>query len=325
MSSASLDRVFTTGRWANSSFGVTLKKLFEGNMIQWIQCQGSPPNCLYHYTTSEGLLGILRSNRMWATHVSYLNDPSELRYARALIKSCVKERATQPHSEILSEFFALLLHILTTPSEFYNYYVVCFCEKGDLLSQWRTYSNRGGGYAIGFNANELGEKLTAPIPLLRQIIYDEQTQREWVISTLDRTMAEIELLTTGQTVQEAGRAIVTTMTCLADMLEEYIFSFKDPAFKEEAEWRAIVRHSIAEEFDGQAKLEFRAAGEYPVPYVELDLSPTAGPNTNRLPICSIRMGPTLNPALARKSLEMICTKYGYSSVEVEDSIVPLRA
>lgn len=33
---------------------------------------------LYHYTTQEGLIGILESNCLWATHYKFLNDYSEL-------------------------------------------------------------------------------------------------------------------------------------------------------------------------------------------------------------------------------------------------------
>jgi hypothetical protein len=35
-------------------------------------------------------------------------------------------------------------------------YITCFCEDGDLLSQWRGYADPGG-YAIGFDAAELEE------------------------------------------------------------------------------------------------------------------------------------------------------------------------
>ena len=36
---------------------------------------------LYHYTSLEGLLGIIESKSIWATNVLYLNDASELNYS----------------------------------------------------------------------------------------------------------------------------------------------------------------------------------------------------------------------------------------------------
>ena len=40
---------------------------------------------LYHYTTSEGLLGILRDDKLWATDIFHLNDSSEFEYGRTQI------------------------------------------------------------------------------------------------------------------------------------------------------------------------------------------------------------------------------------------------
>jgi hypothetical protein len=36
---------------------------------------------LFHYTDANGLLGILRSRSLWATHFQSLNDTSEMHYA----------------------------------------------------------------------------------------------------------------------------------------------------------------------------------------------------------------------------------------------------
>jgi hypothetical protein len=39
------------------------------------------PATLYHYTSVDGLLGILRSKRIWATDIRFLNDRSEFFHA----------------------------------------------------------------------------------------------------------------------------------------------------------------------------------------------------------------------------------------------------
>lgn len=39
---------------------------------------GATPPRLYHYTDTRGLLGILDSQQLWATHAFYLNDATEL-------------------------------------------------------------------------------------------------------------------------------------------------------------------------------------------------------------------------------------------------------
>ena len=44
-----------------------------------------PPR-LYHYTSQEGLLGILSSKTLWATRIQYLNDSTEFAYTLALLQ-----------------------------------------------------------------------------------------------------------------------------------------------------------------------------------------------------------------------------------------------
>lgn len=42
-----------------------------------ISTEVSPPPILHHYTTQEGLLGIVESKSIWATNIYYLNDAAE--------------------------------------------------------------------------------------------------------------------------------------------------------------------------------------------------------------------------------------------------------
>lgn len=35
---------------------------------------------LYHYTSVEGIFGILNNNKIWATNMFFLNDISEFKY-----------------------------------------------------------------------------------------------------------------------------------------------------------------------------------------------------------------------------------------------------
>jgi hypothetical protein len=44
--------------------------------------QAKPKALLYHYTDQRGLLGILRSQSIWATHIRYLNDSSEYNHVQ---------------------------------------------------------------------------------------------------------------------------------------------------------------------------------------------------------------------------------------------------
>ena len=63
-----------------------------------------PPAILYHYTTQQGLLGIIRDKEIWASHTQYLNDAREFRHALDLIKEELLKIKSKPDlSEPASE------------------------------------------------------------------------------------------------------------------------------------------------------------------------------------------------------------------------------
>jgi hypothetical protein len=46
---------------------------------------GNHQGNLYHYTSSIGLLGILNTQKIWATEASHLNDSQEIKYGINLV------------------------------------------------------------------------------------------------------------------------------------------------------------------------------------------------------------------------------------------------
>jgi Protein of unknown function (DUF2971) len=130
------------------------------------------PKHLYHYTDAGGLLGILGSTTLWATHVGYLNDSREVLHGAAETAKYIDklwadiERAPEKYpdnfnalkllfDDIREKFPALIEPIMNRHA---GMYVTCFCKEGDLLSQWRGYGG-DGGYAIKFDAAKLRESL----------------------------------------------------------------------------------------------------------------------------------------------------------------------
>jgi len=52
---------------------------------------------LYHYTSAQGLEGIVRTQSLWATDTAFLNDTTEIRYAaEPLIKRMAEHSSTLP-------------------------------------------------------------------------------------------------------------------------------------------------------------------------------------------------------------------------------------
>ena len=318
-------RIKANPMWFRSSISTELAETSRKLLDEWFSYHKSPPQTLYHYTTAAGLIGLLQSNRVWASHAGFLNDASEVVYAQRLVAGVLDQRASGISDEIGAEFFRRAQRMAEPTSGYREFYVACFCEDGDLLSQWRAYGSAGGGYSIGFASHEIGMRWQLlPEFFLRRVLYEEDVQVDLVTKVVDRTLKTLLSSVGGQSLEEANSTIAAALMFLDDHLAEYLFTFKSSTFAEEKEWRAVLNLYSFERDDRLSKLEFRNSNGLAVPYFALDLSPSAGVNTDRLPITSVRFGPTLHPDLAERSLQMVLRRHRYSFAQVFRSNVPLR-
>lgn len=109
-----------------------------------------PENCpsrVYHYTSLDGLLGILKSQQIWATDIRYLNDASEDLYATRAIEQVLTEMGTDDNAQP-----GLTAAINMSRPTTSRAHAACFCQARDLLSQWRAHSAGGTtSYALEFD------------------------------------------------------------------------------------------------------------------------------------------------------------------------------
>jgi hypothetical protein len=283
------------------------------------------PELLYHYTTQEGLLGILgdKDKNIWATHYRYLNDASEGQIVTKLLFDELKRRSGGDDEGVISQGKSILSEITS-----HEVYVTSFSEDGNLLSQWRAYSRKSGGYSIGFSSNYLktigeysmkntpGRYYSHDNPLIHCKYFDndvEKQLKESIQKAVDSYINEEE---------EIRRTPAVRTGCLTpaaialkhfrDFSRECAIT-KDYAFHEEREWR-LVLHQFAED------VLFRQGRSMLIPYLEI---PLAYPE-QRLEIKSICIGPCPNPVEARMSVNMLLKKQNIYNVDVKDSKIPYR-
>jgi len=263
------------------------------------------PSVLYHYTTSSGLLGILNTKSIWATHARFLNDAQELDYGLTLIREILH---SYPASDLVS---AAATHLKESRPA---YFLTCFCAVDDLLSQWRAYarSTTGTGYSLGFDTSFL------PAKHLVEVEYDPATQVVAVRSAIDEHLAQL-----GEFPED-----YISFSLQAALLRLAI-RLKHPTFREEREWRLVYR--LEDENSGfdytSWRAEFRASDRFIVPYIQVEL-PTIDSLSGKDPLHlkSIRVGPTSNPEEARYALKWMMWSYEYSESETTlySSDAPLR-
>jgi hypothetical protein len=214
------------------------------------------PRRLYHYTTLSGLVGITSNSLLWASDVRYMNDASELTYAAELISEVLTETLSGVENEVLRAALPA-----ASVAEFANPFAygigrtwpfaACFCEDGDLLSQWRGYRGAETGYALGMDLHGLvGFGWLPPYTLLRPVVYDSEEQRSEV-----RDVVEVWLRTAGSLIDpERGLDAAEVfpypaLWALQDALAEHHLRFKHPEFAEEQEWRLIKLVDVREELN----------------------------------------------------------------------------
>ena len=272
---------------------------------------------LFHYTNAAGLLGILRSRSLWATHFQSLNDASEMHYGMKQVRDLINAKKEIDEKRFLLSAMGLLdaaFIPVGTP------YVVSFCPVGDLLSQWREYGDRGSGFSIGFDFIELSGIFGTGTSVLK-IEYRPNVQLEILSDTLDAAWSILQLWESKCGQQRFTLSLPSAEGTIEDHCRWQLVSlllgecatFKNPGFREEQELR-LVRLG-----EGDSPRKFRTGRFGMVPYIEL--SPPSG---QKLPIKKIMQGPTADPTAAGGSVQMLLEDYGYADVSVEVSTIPLR-
>lgn len=276
-----------------------------------------PPQIIYHYTSQEGLLGILATKRVWATDILFLNDSSEFQHTLSLTNALLVPFIKTLEAEdlcLVEEMKRMLLDFAG-----HRVFVTSFSEHGDLPSQWTRYASNGLGYSIGFNSQGLIALAAGQGFILRDCLYKEEDKLRLITRDLYRSLEYFrEHRRRGEAPFETPQkcAVFCSLEFYVAMLMAAP-SLKHSSFTEEAEWR-LAGHITKVDL---AALQFRCTPSHLVPYIEVDLScAPAG-----IPLVEIVMGPRVNHELARRSLHDAFKKYGIAPPPVKASKVPLRA
>jgi len=229
---------------------------------------------LYHYTTWDGLLGILKTQTLWATHYRFLNDYSEivlfrdklvsliLPYVREAYEKLVKQspyieqqitqkgglgQVSQDVAEVVVD-----AQYRATGDEIY---ILSFCgqhknphiNNNGLLSQWRGYGS-GGGFVLEFDTQKLeaileieAERFEYSAMHLSDIVYsdDEDRLKTKLSEDLSVIAADIRELFDPQklTVEEKDlKGYMAFVNCVS--------RYKHCGFSEENEVRAVILPTV---------------------------------------------------------------------------------
>ncbi|MBF9315805.1 DUF2971 domain-containing protein [Mycobacteroides chelonae] len=297
------------------------------------------PPSVFHYTTAQGLLGILKapgSRRrlpsnpldrefadhwftLWASDARYLNDSAEISHGAKALADAIRRvhgRDGIPQMHWLAnelETFGVNGRVLTAElketSAEYLAFVTSFSESADDLSQWRAYAE--SGYCIEFETNAL----TALTYTMQPWTYPIDRTLPSVSKVVDGLFPVRYTLTATDYDNLARNALSSPYGGSRGALQA-LGTIKNPTFEAEHEWRLITTVT-----DVEVRERARAGrGGLLIPYIEL--SPPAP--TDDLAVLSITIGPGPDQQLRRDSVLRFLTSIGMDGVQVDTTATTLR-
>lgn len=277
---------------------------------------------LYHYTSGQGLFGILDNAELHCSNVNFMNDPSENTYFSSLLDQVVKdsENAKLIHDSLFNQTYQ---DAFINSSEMF---VASFCKNNDSLSMWNYYA-KGNGYNLGIDIDKVIEDNKREDVSIQKIelLYDKTKQLEKIhefFSSLsdyykeylqleednEVTKSEVEYMETyqRQTQIEAD---------FTDRLHQLRLQFKHHAYEREQEVRILIMEApyINESF---TRFKVYGNGVF-VQYFPLTL---------KCKECleSVTIHPLNGDLHVEGTTKFLHYKLGVNNVSVSVSIIPFR-
>jgi len=316
---------------------------------------------LLHYTTEQGLRGILAGGCFWASHASHLNDAEELthffdarlydiayaailKHAQSVPKSSRKQRALQQgggYQAIARSNAQRITAILRKATiGFHNPYVLSLSAptnervaSSGLLSQWRGYGG-DGGYALVLETTEF-DRLLKSEGHKYHYQFAQWGDVYYYADTSPQQPASEEVEQYESTVRRGVLALVTgkppeTVPELYDAITSLSCLYKHWGFAEEHEVR-VVAIPASPDIDAQAaKMDLLKQvrhsrtflrGEVQVPYIELFKDLEPSHTCTRLPIKRVIVGPHRAKHERADLVRALLSEHGYTA-EVTCSEIP---
>jgi hypothetical protein len=299
--------------------------------LSFLPSEEKPPEHLYHYTSIDGVKGILGENSLWASQIHFLNDTQEFKYSISIFEKVLAElrkklpektgwkRAIEGRppsisdpNDVLAILYGSMEDLLFTPPlDKPPICVFSLAEDGDLLSQWRGYCPPGGGYSIGFRSDSMTQFSKTHELYLAPCIYDE-TKQEAVVKEAVTKICDTTLKRWTGSYVEIAKFISEHMSKFFIDFSRIASALKHYSFHQESEWR-IISGLIANK-----NMSFRVRKFMMLPYFSISFK-----DFEPFLIDEIIIGPTPEQSLAKSSLWQFVLQKKLD-ISIKTSKIPYR-
>jgi hypothetical protein len=313
------------------------------------------PRRLWHYTSFEGFEGIVRSGKIWATDIRYLNDTSEFLHTQSIAKSIIDQLPNDKDLAFTKRHASELIRRIWSTGylspEKLEVYTSSFTVLKDTLSQWRGYGGGSLGISLGFDLRAFRPPSSAEtLVTFAPCVYDESSKEELVKYALDHFVNETTKLWKYSMSQTWAANRLAKWKDLDEDLKADAYSnsienwnkeffrlrmkaayhhtvldlvriaalCKHGAFHEEQEWRLTLPIETGRTLKTLTRL-YRSVQDAKIPYVASSLS-RSGP---ALPLTEIIVGPSTGAVQVAQRVKAVLASTNYD-VTVTISSIPFR-
>lgn len=297
---------------------------------------------VYHYTSPDGLLAILRTISIRFTDCEYLNDKSEYNHIHIPLEKAFEEVRDKLYNTDLPDIiesyidkgYDYLVIEETDPGlkeiriSNARHYVFCASIDKDSLNMWNYYVKSGTyqGYNIGLSVNDLVKLLYDKIGkhgklFYGPVIYNDKEKVEILKKIIIKVDHELHdaLLST----KDYEEHDLITQECYGELLsciENHRLFFKDVAFSGEKEYRFILRllDDISINSSDNLKISYCMKQGVMTPYYEIPFDKTGI-------IKRITISPMIEPQLAKSGLQRFLKDKRFDNkIDIYNSKIPIR-
>lgn len=299
---------------------------------------------IYHYTSPDGLMLILKTQSLRFTDCQFLNDKSEYTNIREpLINACSKVKDDLYDKKLLFYLYELI-------NKKYNYETVINFNKGrglgefksvtmryyvfscsrdeDSLNMWNYYLKSGSyqGYNIGLPVRELLKGFSnikdPKISIFYgPIIYKDKIKTDVLVNSIKKT--DDELKANSMSDLSDIRKDIVANEIIANMLyeiENYRLFFKDKFFQNEHEYRFVIRLPIDYETKDEKNLQlnYYLRNGILTPFCDFKFK-------DKEVVKAINISPMLDYNLAKEGIVQYLASHDYSeNIKINISRIPVR-
>lgn len=297
---------------ANNTYGISYEEYTE-NMLSLPTEAFRGEGKYYHYTSLESCIKMLEHENgifeMWASHLSYLNDKEEHINGLKMIERKVEDLLLSKGDDLsdwIEEYREGRNHQITLANEIF---VICFCSKRSLLSQWKYYGKNSGiaiqynlekcvysGYIEGIENIKIEEQKYIRNPVCK-VIYDNMEKQTIIDDFIKDNIYNV--FNGNEDKIGKKRKIYRYM----DELYALAPLFKHDSFMEENESRLLFRPIYMESAESASNLiHYRVNDGKIIPYMKIKIKSNDEGNVRIPVIKSLTIGPGQNQDLIFEAL-----------------------